>query len=47
MGKSGSGKPTLVEYLDKKSDGQLPRIADDIVPITFIYNSLFALPHFP
>ena len=47
LGKSGSGKSTLADYLVKNSDGKFKRIADDIVPITFIDNLLFALPRFP
>ena len=47
LGKSGSGKSTLADYLVKNSDGKIKRIADDIVPITFIDNLLFALPRFP
>ena len=47
LGKSGSGKSTLADYLVKNSGGKFKRIADDIVPITFIDNLLFALPRFP
>jgi len=47
LGKSGNGKSTLADYLVKNSDGKFKRIADDIVPITFIDNSLIALPRFP
>ena len=47
IGKSGYGKSTLADYLDKNSDGKFKRIADDIVPVTLTENTFSVLPHFP
>ena len=45
VGESGMGKSTLAAYLSKQDGYQ--RVADDILPASFLDDEIRVLPHFP
>ncbi len=47
VSESGGGKSTLAAYLASQAEGPFRHLADDILPVAWSANSLYALPRFP